>query len=239
MEESLSVILPVYNEEDNIENVVMSIILFIPKIVKDFEIILIDDGSTDMTSAIVDRLSKEQFNLRVIHHPKNMGYGTALRSGFNLAQHKLIFFMDSDGQLDILEINKLIHFIREYDIVIGTRSMRNDPLYRVLLGRLYNWLICLLFNIKLKDITCGFKLFNKVVLDKIELRSKGGLINAEILVRAAKRGHLIKEVDIKHFSRAKGKSSGANLKTSAIKIFETFKLWLELNINRGVLKRPL
>ncbi len=234
---SLSVILPVYNEEENIEDVVNSISVSLPKFINEFEVILVNDGSNDKTAVIIDRLVKGKDYIKVFHHSINMGYGSALRSGFKLARYPVILFMDSDGQFDISEINNLIGYIDEFDIVIGARISRSDSLYRVFIGWCYNKLACLLLNIKVKDITCGFKLIKKIVIDSIDLKSKEGFINAELLVNARNKGYRIKEVGINHFPRSRGKQSGVVLKVFMVKIFELFSFWVKMKLNREKISR--
>ena len=221
----ISVILPVYNEEGNIENVFKSIVGFLPKISREYEIILIDDGSIDATYDIIGHLSRDLSYVKMIHYSKNKGYGDALKSGFEIARFPLIFFMDSDGQFDVLDIEKLIAYVDEYDMVVGVRSVRRDSLYRVILGSIYNKLICILFGIRQKDITCGFKLVKKSVLDVLPLKSGSGFINAEILVGAARKGILIKEVHIRHLPRINGIPRGANIKVFIRKLIEMYSFW--------------
>lgn len=222
---SISVILPVYNEEDNIEFVVNSVTVYLSEIIDNFEIILVNDGSVDKTAVIIESLSRDNPHIKSIRHSKNLGYGVTLHSGFKIAQYPLVFFMDSDRQFDISEISKLLAHIDLYDIVIGTRMVRHDPLYRILIAKLFNYITSLLFGIKIKDMTCGFKLIKKSVLDSIEITSRGGFINAEILIKAKRKNCMIKEVDIRHFPRIKGKQKGATFKVALRKIYELLNLW--------------
>jgi len=221
---SISVILPVYNEEDNIEFVVNSVTGYLSEIIDNFEIILVNDGSVDKTSGIIESLSKSNPHIKSIRHSKNLGYGVTLHSGFKIAQYSLVFFMDSDRQFEISDISKLLAHIDQYDIVIGTRATRQDPLYRILIAKLFNYITCVLFGIKIKDMTCGFKLIKKSVLDSISIKSKGGFINAEILIKAKRKICLIKEVNIRHFPRIRGKQKGAAFKVTLRKIYELLNL---------------
>ncbi len=222
---SISVILPVYNEQDNIRRVVISVVNFISGIFDKFEIIIVDDGSTDRTSSVIENISEDTSNVRVIRHSKNIGYGAALTSGFKISQYPLLFFMDSDEQFNISEISRLLPYTDHFDIVAGVRSVRSDPRHRVLMGKIYNFLICLLFKIRIEDITCGFKLFKKTIFDKIELKSKGGFLNAEMLIKAERQGFSIKEIEIEHFPRKTGKQTGGSLKSFVLKISDVFRLW--------------
>ena len=148
MNQSISLVLPLYNEEENVERVVSSILHFFAGKTTTFEIILVDDGSTDKTATIIEKLSKDNEHLRTIHHSVNRGYGAALVSGFRAARYELVIFMDADGQFDISEIEKLLLYSRDYDIVAGCRVKRQDPWHRVILGKVYTRLICRLFGMR-------------------------------------------------------------------------------------------
>lgn len=229
MKKEISIILPVYNEEKNIENVVRSIVNFMPGVFDKFEIILVDDGSNDQTPNIIKKISEGDAVIKTVRHPKNIGYGAALISGFKVSHYPLLFFMDSDGQFDMSEIKRLLPYSEKFDIVAGIRTARRDSLYRVFAGRMYNSLICLLFGIKTKDITCGFKLFKRQVFDKMELKSRGGFLNVEMLVKSKRLGYTIKEVGISHLPRTLGKETGASLKAIILKISDIFRLWADLH----------
>jgi len=222
-EESISVIFPVYNEEGNIEKVVNSVLEFLPDIFSNFEVIIVDDGSRDRSPQIINQLCRESTNLKVIHHERNMSYGMALRSGFAVTKYPLVFFMDSDGQFDIEDMKDLLKFIYRFDIVVGIRRKRMDSVYRIALGKLYNQINSLFFNIRMQDVNCGFKLLRRSVLDNIPLYSKSGFINVEILVKARDEGYLIKEVPVGHRPRVSGKQKGATIKALFFKLLEITK----------------
>jgi glycosyltransferase involved in cell wall biosynthesis len=225
---SISIILPVYNEEGNIEKVVNSTLSCLNRITKDFEIILINDGSSDNTGTIIKTLSENNKNLKYIFHNQNLGYGASLRSGFNIANYPLIFFMDCDGQFDISDINKLLKDIRSADIVIGKRKLRQDRIYRIMLTKVFNSLANSIFCMKFNDISCGFKLIKNSVLKSLEIKSQSGIINLEILVKAARTGYIVKEVEINHFPRIRGKSKGTRIKNIIRKIKELVILYFDL-----------
>ena len=211
MKKSLSVILPAFNEQDNIELVIKSALEFLPSVTSHYEIIVVDDGSSDRTPQIVDSLARRYQEVVSLHHPGNQGYGATLRTGFDQAKNDLIFFMDGDGQFDIKELSLLVNFIEETDLVCGYRIKRADSLRRKINAQLYNWLIKSLFDLKVRDIDCAFKLLRHQVIKNINLESSGALINAELLILAKKKGYQIREVGITHYPRAKGKQTGAKL----------------------------
>lgn len=225
MKNSISVVLPAYNEEKNIKNAVENAISVLEKISKDYEIIIVDDGSKDKTGEIADSLRSEK--VKVIHHEKNKGYASALKTGFENSSRELIFFTDADNQFDLNELRKFIPLSKYYDIVIGYRYERNDPLHRLIISRIYNFLIRILFGIKVRDIDCAFKLFRKEVIKSIDIKHKGWLINTELMAKILKKGYKFKEVPVMHYPRTEGKTT-VNFKSMIETFFELIKLRIEL-----------
>jgi glycosyltransferase involved in cell wall biosynthesis len=166
--------------------------------------------------------------VRVVHHPRNRGYGAALRSGFAAARGDLLLFMDADRQFDIREVAKLAPRAGEYDIVAGYRSKRNDPLPRVALGAMFNVLVRVLFGARVRDIDCGFKLFRADLPPVLDLRAPGALLNAEILALARRRGATLVEVGVTHRPRPAGAQSGGSPLVVVRALGETVRLWWRL-----------
>lgn len=220
--ESISVVFPAYNEESNIGTLIDQTVQLLPEFTDKWEIIVVDDGSTDRTAEIVKRYNNNKIS--VIHHPSNRGYGAAVRSGIISAKNDLIFFSDSDLQFNIKEMGKLLQWVSEYDIVIGYRIKRQDPFYRRLNAFGWNTLVRLMLGLKVKDLNCAFKIFRKNVFDKIKIDAIGAMVNADILSQAVKYGFRIKEVPVTHYPRLKGQQTGANIRV----IFKAFKELLRL-----------
>lgn len=210
---SISAILPAYNEEASLRGVVTAAFEILSHVASEFEIIIVDDGSTDHTPEIADRLAVDDRRIYAIHHKTNRGYGAALNSGFQASKHEFIFFMDSDDQFDAAEIENLLSHIEDYDIVTGYRDKRQDRWHRIAVGNIYSWLIRLSFGINIKDVDCGFKLFKRTILDKIKITTIS-LVNAEIFLKAKKENYRIKQVKITHFPRRMGKSKGLTPKVA-------------------------
>jgi glycosyltransferase involved in cell wall biosynthesis len=225
---NLSVFFPACNEENNIVKTVEHAFKTVPKLAEQFEIIVVDDGSGDRTGERLADLSAKYSNLRVITHPRNRGYGAAIRSGFLNAKYEYIFFTDSDGQFNIEELEKFLPLIRDYDIIAGFRIKRSDSLHRLINAKAYNLLIKLIFGLHLKDIDCAFKLIRKKVIDSLLLKSEGAFVSAELLIKSKKKGFTIKQIGVSHFPRKKGKSSGNRPSVVAKSFAELFKLWKEL-----------
>jgi glycosyltransferase involved in cell wall biosynthesis len=208
---SISVVLPAYNEEENITEAIRITRKTLYKYFDKVEIIVVNDGSVDQTPRLINELIRDTSDVRVIHHDKNRGYGAALKSGFINAENELIFFTDSDLQFDIDEIIHLLPFIKTFDIVSGYRDKRADSSLRRFNAWAWNKLVRILLGIKAKDIDCAFKLFRKDVLDALSLSSEGAMINTEILALAKKYNYSFQEVPVTHFPRTRGEQTGANI----------------------------
>ena len=229
----LSIVLPAYNEEHNIGKTLNSILEYIPKITEDFEIIVVNDGSTDNTADILNDFASRHEQIIGIAHEKNRGYGAALKSGFEKVAKEFIFFMDSDGQFDITDLTKLLYFIGEYDIVSGIRMERKDPLLRDINGTIFNFAMKFIFGIPITDVDCAFKLFRRDVLKRINLCTNGALINTEIFIKAKRNHKRIMLVGVEHYPRLMGKQSGASLKVIIRAIGEIFILMRNLKEERS------
>ena len=222
---SISVFFPCYNEQDNVKRVAAKAVEVLEALGVDFEVIIVNDGSADKTGQVADSVAQADKRVRVVHHPQNRGYGAALQSGIRAAQKNYICFTDGDGQFDIGEIQLLLPFIEQSDIVCGYRLNRKDPFMRKLNGWMWTKLVCMLFGMRIRDIDCAFKMFRREVFDGMKLSSTGALISAEILARATRQGCRIAEVGVHHYPRTAGKQTGANLKVILRAFKELFKLY--------------
>ncbi|GEM_PF-204243 len=231
---SLSVVLPAYNESENIEKTVTHTVSYLKGTFRDYEVIVVNDGSIDGTPDIVERLATSNPRIILVNHPKNLGYGSALRSGFERASLDYIFLMDSDGQFDISDIDRFIPFLESYDVVVGYREKRADPFIRSLNARLYHLFIRLLFGLKLRDIDCAFKMFPRSVYRAVRpIESGGALFSAEFLVKLRQKGFTIREVPVRHFPRRFGRQTGANLKVIIRMFKECWKLRGKIRGSKG------
>lgn len=228
--DSLSVFFPAYNEAENITATVEKAIRVLDGLdLKQYEVIIVDDGSKDDTGKIADNLASGNNNIRVIHQP-NGGYGAALQTGFYNAKYPWVVFTDSDGQFDFSEVTKLLEKIDEVDVVIGYRINRQDPLLRRLFGWGWTLLANVLLGIRTRDVDCAFKLIKKEVIDSIpHLKSqRGGMISPELLAKARKKGFKIAEVGVHHYPRSFGHQTGADFKVIFKSFGDLFKLWWQL-----------
>lgn len=229
----LSIFFPFWNEEKNVKYVVENAIPLADEVARVWEIIIVDDGSSDNTYKIGQELSKKHRNVRVVTHSPNRGYGAALKEGFSSSNYKYIVFTDGDRQFDFSEVKKLIEALPGNDIVIGFRKKRQDNFSRHLLMNLLKIWDFIFFRFYFKDIDCGFKLFTKEALEQImPLRSEGAMITTEILAKAARKKLKIKEVMVSHYPREFGNQSGANTAVVIRAILESFILWFDIHNKR-------
>ena len=225
---SLSLFTPMFNEEKNLIPLVESLQSILPQIANHYEIILVDDGSRDKTGVIADRLAIRDSHIRVIHHPKNLGYGTSLRSGFSAARYDWTFFTDGDLQFDVAELAKFVPFTQSFQVIIGYREKRADGGLRVFNARLFKLYIDILFRVHVKDIDCAFKLIKTDLIHQINFLSTGATINAELLYRLKKLHQPFKQLPVHHYPRAHGKPTGNNPKVVLRAGWEAIKLYCAL-----------
>src|SRR5215470_4758490 len=223
--DELSIVLPAYNEEPNIERVVRQVIAYLDPKGIDFEVIPVNDGSRDRTGEILARLAQESPRVQPQQHPQNRGYGAALRTGFDAARKRYVFYMDGDGQFDINDLDELLPLASEDVIVTGFRIERRDPFMRRLNARLFGgWLVRVMLNVYVRDLNCAFKLIPKKVFRTITLESTGALINAELYGRAIRAGFGIREVGVHHYPREAGVQTGAHLSVIARAFYDLVRL---------------
>lgn len=223
--------MPAYNEEKNVGQTVTSVLEVLRGLkLKEYEVIVVNDGSKDKTAEIVEALEQKDSHVRLINHPVNKGYGEAIKSGYYSAKYEYIVFIDSDGQFDFNDIHKFLEAINSADIVIGYRVNRQDHLMRIINGWGWTQLSNILFSLHIKDVDCAFKLLDRKVIDTIpHLQStRGAMINPELLAKSKKAGFKIKEIGVKHFPRKEGKQTGANLNVIIQSFGDLIRLWWKI-----------
>jgi glycosyltransferase involved in cell wall biosynthesis len=208
MDRSVSVVLPSYNEEPNIESAVGRCLEVLPGLARNFEVIVVDDGSSDGTSDVAQRLvEKHHPRVRLLRHKRNLGYGAAIANGFREARSDLLFYTDSDNQFDVSELEWFLPLIDAYDVVVGFRVYRYDTVLRSITSWCYNRLVNVLFRVRVRDIDCAFKLFRKEVIRKIDVESDDFFIDTELVARARKWNFRIIEKGVRHYPRSAGETT--------------------------------
>jgi glycosyltransferase involved in cell wall biosynthesis len=198
-------------------------------LVDDYEVIVVNDGSKDRTQEVVEELASRNPHVRCVTHPKNKGYGEALRTGFSSSTKELIFFTDGDKQFDIQEVKGFIPAIADADMVIGYRRPREDPPIRILYAIGWKLLVTMLFGYAARDIDCAFKLFRREVWENVKVNSGGATFSAEFLVKARRKGYRIKELRVTHYPRTAGSPTGGNPRVIA-RAFRDL-IWLRRHLN--------
>ncbi len=228
----LSVFFPTFNEEDSIRETILKTKAVLEKVVNNWEIIIVNDGSKDGTLKNAQLASDSDKRIRIINHEINRGYGAALKSGFYNAKYSWISFTDSDGQFDFSEIINFFDKQNETgaDMVIGYYKKRRVSKFKIITSKIWEYSIFLLFGLKVRDIDCGFKLVSKKVIDAIpKLESeRGAFISSELLIKAKKYGFKIVEVPVTHFPRTKGEGTGRKLNVIIKSYVDLLRLWRKL-----------
>jgi glycosyltransferase involved in cell wall biosynthesis len=207
----LSVVLPAHNEEAAIAGTIQSVVSVLDEWGLDFEVIVVNDGSKDRTQAIVEEIATADRRVRLLNHAANQGYGAALVSGFEAVSgdKTLVFFMDSDGQFDIRDLERFFALIEEYDAVLGYRIHRQDTWVRKLNAWGWKMLVRLVFGLRVRDVDCAFKLYPAQFFRDHRLETRGAMINTEILYKFTRAGYTYTERGVHHLPRHGGRATGA------------------------------
>lgn len=206
--ESISAFFPAFNDAATIGGLVERTVELLRVSGRDFELVVVDDGSQDETPHVLEKLQKKYGDvLRVVRHPANRGYGAALQSGFRAATKDLVFYTDGDGQYDPAELYQLLERLEpSVGLVNGYKIKRNDPLSRVIIGKVYNAFARSVFGIRLRDIDCDFRLIRRALLERANLQADSGVICVEMVLKLESSGYGVVEVPVHHYPRIAGRS---------------------------------
>ncbi len=235
---SISVFFPCYNDEKSIQKLVENSLLMLKKITDDYEVIVVDDDSTDKSRDVLKKLAKRHRKLKLVFHKHNLGYGGALKSGFKTAAKQLIFYTDGDGQYDVSELPLLYSLMTDdVNFVNGIKMSRQDPTYRIIIGNFYSLVARWLFWLPVYDVDCDFRLIRKKLLDKIKLNSNSGSVCVELVKKAKRSGAKFRQVSVHHLERKHGQSQFFKPK----RLFSTLKefslLWIYLMVIKKIIKK--
>ena len=210
---SISLVMPAYNEADNIEPMVAEATPALEANADSHEIIVVDDGSADETAAVTRRVMESYPNVRLVEHPVNKGFGAAVFSGFTSAEKDWIFYTDADRQFVLSELERFVPYMDEADLIAGYRAPRRDPFMRVFYGKGWSALCTLMFGYTVRDVDCGFKLFRREIIESLapQIASRGATFSIEWLVRAKRAGYRFVELPVTHQPRVAGSQTGANI----------------------------
>jgi glycosyltransferase involved in cell wall biosynthesis len=231
---SLSVFFPAYNDSGTIASQVIRALRTARRLTPDYEVIVVNDGSTDSTDQIIDALAEVYPSLRIVTHPVNCGYGAALRSGFAAASKDIIFYTDGDAQYDPGEMELLWQRMQPgVDLVNGYKISRSDPWHRIFIGRFYHHIVKTLFGLTVRDVDCDFRMMRRTIFNRVVLEKNSGVICLEMMKKIQDAGFNIVEVPVHHYHRAYGRSQFFNFPRIYRTGLDVMQLWLELVVRRN------
>jgi len=226
---SLSVFFPAYNDAGTIASLVIRAVQTAGRLTPDFEVLVVNDGSRDATAEILDELARTYPRVRAIHHERNRGYGGALQTGFASASKDLVAYTDGDAQYDPSEFERLwARLTPEVDVVTGYKISRSDPWHRVVIGRVYHYIVKTLFRLRVRDVDCDFRMMRRSVFDRVRLERDTGVICLEMMRKLQDAGFHIVEEPVHHYHRTHGRSQFFNLPRVFWTGVDVLKLWVHL-----------
>jgi glycosyltransferase involved in cell wall biosynthesis len=234
--QELSLFFPCHNEAENLEALVADALAALPALASRYEVILVDDGSRDDTAGVAERLVQQHGGaVRLVRHEVNRGYGGALRSGFAAARYDYLAYTDGDRQFRIADLARLVESAEATGspVVIGYRLQRADPPLRLIYATLYRVANRIWFGLRVRDVDCAAKLFQRDVLRNINVHSDGAFFSAELLIRLRLAGVNAHEVGVPHYPRTAGSPTGARLSVIARAVRDFWSLRIGLWLNRS------
>jgi glycosyltransferase involved in cell wall biosynthesis len=226
---SVTVFFPAFNDAQSIGSLVTNALAVLPTLVRDYEVIVVNDGSTDGTAGVLAEMARHEPRLKVVHHERNQGYGAALRTGFRQANKDLVFYTDGDGQYDVSELANLYPLLAEdVDVVNGFKKSRADDLRRQLLGNVYKNFVRFIFRLPIRDVDCDFRLIRKTALQRIQLSSSSGAICVELVCKLHRAGCVFAEAAVNHYPRIHGRSQFFTLRRVTRTALDVSLLWFRL-----------
>ncbi len=231
---SISAFFPAYNDAGTIPTMIIRVLQTLPEVTDDYEVVVINDGSTDDTGRVLDELARLYSPwVRVIHHRRPSGYGGVLRAGFAAAQKEWIFYTDGDAQYDARELADLARALTDgVDMVQGYKIKRRDPFHRVLIGLAYQYFVKFLFSLCIRDVDCDFRLMRRAIFDRIRLESTTGTITFEMVRKIQDAGYRIAEVPVHHWYRQYGQSQFFNFPRVARTLIALIGWWWRLVVRK-------
>lgn len=231
MQSSITVFFPCYNDSQTIGTLVNNATETLKTITRNFEVIVVEDGSKDNSRDILKKLQTKNPYLKLILHEQNQGYGSALQSGFKNATKDLIFYTDGDGQYDVKELPILFSLMADdVDFVNGIKMARNDPSYRIFIGNLYSFVVRWMFWLPVYDVDCDFRLIRKTIIDQIQLTSMSGSICVELVKKSQRAQARFRQVSVHHYERSFGRSQFFRPMRILSTFKELFLTWFQLMI---------
>jgi glycosyltransferase involved in cell wall biosynthesis len=236
---SLSVFFPAYNDSGTIASLIIAALQSASKLTQNYEVIVVNDGSSDSTARILDELARVYPQLKIVTHEVNRGYGGALRSGFAAATKDVVFYTDGDAQYDPSEMDLLwAKMTTGVDLVNGYKVSRSDPWHRIVIGRVYHHTVKIMFGLRVRDVDCDFRLLRRSIFDRVRLEKNSGVICLEMMKKIQDAGFTIVEVPVNHYHRVHGQSQFFNFPRVIRTGIDVLKLWYALVVLRSHQRSP-
>ncbi len=224
---NISFVFPCHNEAANIKKLLGRADAFAKDVCERYELIIVNDGSTDQTRQLVEDFIIANSHVRLISHDACRGYGEALISGFNGARHDFIFYTDGDLQFDVRELRPYLSWMNERTILSGYRQSRKDPFFRKINAGIFNAAVRICYRVSIRDIDCAFKVYPRSAVEKMQLISKGAMIDTEMLTKGGMLGLTIRQFPVTHYPRARGVQTGAKPSVILRAMKEFIVLWFK------------
>jgi glycosyltransferase involved in cell wall biosynthesis len=225
MADSVSLLFPVFKDEDTVRTVAEKAIGLLSSLGGAYEVIIVNDGSPDRSGEIADELARENPAIRVIHHPRNLGYGAAVRSGIAASRYDIVCMTDGDDQYEVEDFRKLLKLRDRYDIIITFRYKKIYSSVRIFVSWVYNWVLRRLFRTPFRDVSTGLRLARRAVLEDLELEASSPFIGAELAIKAMLKGYRVGEVGIQTFPREFGAGSSTSLPNIAATMADMWRIY--------------
>lgn len=216
---NISLFFPVYKDDLTIRDLAQRALQMLSEVAEDYEVVIVDDGSPDRSGEIADELARSDSRIRVAHHPRNLGYGAAMKRGISLCRFDWICMVDGDNEYDVFDLKRMLSLRHYYPLVIGFRYKKLYSALRIFISYVYNATLRYLFRTRFRDISTGIRLIHRSVLDEVTLNSDSPFIGAELAIKSMLRGFPVGEVGIQTFPRR----FGAGSSTSPINILRTIR----------------
>jgi glycosyltransferase involved in cell wall biosynthesis len=223
--DSVSLFFPVYRDERTVRTVAQKARLLLASLGGPYEIVIVDDGSPDRSGAIADELSREHPEIRVVHHPRNLGYGAAVRSGIEASRYPIVCMTDGDDEYEVEDFRKLLKLKDHYDLIITFRYRKIYSSTRIFVSWVYNLLLRFLFRTPFRDVSTGLRLVRRAVLQDVSLESNSPFIGAELAIKTMLKGYRVGEVGIQTFPRSFGSGSSTSIPNILATIADMWRIY--------------
>jgi glycosyltransferase involved in cell wall biosynthesis len=223
--DSVSLFFPVYRDERTVRTVAEKALRLLSSLDVPFEIVIVDDGSPDKSGVIADELAREHPEVKVVHHPANLGYGAAVKSGVAACRHDLVCMTDGDDEYEVEDFRKLYKLKDRYDLIITFRYRKIYSNTRIFVSWVYNVLLRFFFRTPFRDVSTGLRLVRRVVLEDVELESTSPFVGAELAIKAMLKGYRVGEVGIQTFPRSFGSGSSTSVPNILATIRDMWRIY--------------